>query len=184
MSHDEYWYKEGLASLIPPMVAACPAEFLKHLMQWLDASIFDEHHPNAEHDWSEMWRPAIEEHSQNNSSGLPTILVGLVRDTCELAIKDHKLSLKQILDQIAQHRYLAYGRLTLHLANTFAEEDHALAAAKMLDQSLFDDYCYKHEYAMLVGSRFTILTPEQQQTWLGWVEHGPDLSNFEHRTRA
>ena len=48
---------------------------------------------------------------------------------------------------------------------------------------MFDDFKYKHEYAMLVGRRLDLLTPEKGERWFEWVDAGLDRSDFDRRFR-
>jgi hypothetical protein len=41
-----------------------------------------------------------------------------------------------------------------------------------MDPAFFDDRRFVHEYAMLVKHRFSILSPEDRQTWLEWADTG------------
>ncbi len=49
----------------------------------------------------------------------------------------------------------------------------------MMDRRLFDDYKFKHEYAMLVGRRLDLLLPEERATWFGWIDAGPNLPQLD-----
>lgn len=180
---DEYWYKDGLKKVVPVLAGREPREFLLNLCDWLKISVDAKEHvdPNSGSDYSYMWRPAIEEHEQNQDYDFAGAMVGFVRQGFEQAIRDGQLSLKEVLEILAGYSYLVFRRIRIHLLNEFAEQDAELARQIMMDRDLFDDHEYKHEYAMLVGRRLNMLTAEERETWFGWVDVGPDIESIEER---
>jgi hypothetical protein len=89
------------------------------------------------------------------------------------------MSLEEAVEIVDRYQYLIFKRIRLHLINEFAERNRALARRVLMDRDLFDDYEYKHEYAMLVGRRLSLLIPEERETWFGWVDTGPDMADFD-----
>ncbi len=178
---DEYWYKAGLKKVIPVMAGREPRAFLMKLCEWLKVSVDAKKHvdPASGSDYSYMWRPAIEEHGQNLDYEFAGVMVGFVRQGFEQAIRDESLSLGKALEIIAPYSYVVFRRIKVHLINEFAEQNAALARQIMMNRDLFDDHRYKHEYAMLVGRRLDLLTPEDRATWFGWIDAGPDMSDFD-----
>lgn len=178
--HDAYWYNEGLRKVVPALVPKEPRELLELLCKWLKVAIDAMKHVDTDSgsDDSYRWRPAIEEHEQNRQHDFAATVVGFVRQGFELAIRDGNLSLEEGLGIIARYSYLVFRRIKIHLINEFADENPRLARQIMLDRSLFDDYKYKHEYAMLVGCRLNVLTAEERDTWFGWIDAGPNMSGF------
>ena len=94
------------------------------------------------------------------------------------------MSLEEAIEIVDGYRHLIFKRIRLHLINEFAEGNGALARRVIMDRDLFDDYEYKHEYAMLVGRRLGLLTPEERDTWFGWIDAGPDMSDFDESMQA
>jgi hypothetical protein len=177
---DKYWYMKGLKRLVPLLVAKAPNRFILDLCDWLTASIAAKTHTDRDSgsDYSDVWRPAIEEHEQNRTYDFAGEMVGLVRQAFEQAIGAGHLSFDAALAMIDNRRYLVFKRLRVHLINWYAEKVPELARSVMMDRSLFDDDQFKHEYAMLVGRRFSMLLPDEQQKWFGWIDAGPDMSRF------
>jgi hypothetical protein len=178
---DDYWYKEGLKKVVPALASQEPHEFLVKLCDWLRASVEAKRHvdPNTGSDYSNMWRPAIEEHEQNRDYDFAGVMVGFVRQGFEQAIGDEKMSLEEAIKILDHYPYLIFNRIRLHLINEFAKRNGALARRVIMDRDLFDDHEYKHEYAMLVGRRLGVLTSAERDTWFGWIDAGPDMSDFD-----
>ena len=172
---DQYWYKEGLSEVLPLLVSARPALFLTKLCDWLEISIVATKHPEAPSgsDSSYLWRPAIEEHDQNHEYDFASVMVGFVREGFENAIRSGNFSFDDALRTLEHYPYLVFKRIRLHLVNEFSDQNVILCQQAMMDQDLFNSYQFKHEYAMLVGRRFDLLSATQQQEWFAWVDAGP-----------
>ncbi len=177
---DKYWYKEGLKKAVPVLARAEAKEFLPKLCDWLKASVEAKEHVDQKSgsDYSYMWRPAIEEHEQNKDYYFAGIMVGFVREGFEEAIQNGSLSLEEALQTVEGYPYLIFRRIRLHLIGEFADQNPELARQTILNRELFDDYEYKHEYAMLVGRRLNLLSAQQQDEWFGWIEAGPKDGNY------
>ncbi|MCJ7589120.1 MAG: hypothetical protein MUQ00_14650, partial [Candidatus Aminicenantes bacterium] len=182
---DEYWYKEGLKKVVPVLAGVRARGFLPKLCDWLKASVEAKKHvdPDSGSDYSHIWRPAIEEHEQNRDYDFAGVLVGFVREGFEEAVGSGGLSLEEALQIIERYPYLVFKRIRLHLVTEFADKHPGLARHAMLDRSLFDDYQFKHEYAMLMGRRINLLSSEERDEWFGWINAGPDISDFDERTK-
>lgn len=178
---DRYWYMKGLKRLVPHLAAHAPDRFLPCLCDWLTALITAKDHTDQDAglDYSDIWRPAIEEHEQNRTYDFAGEIVGFVRQAFEEAIRSEHISLDAGLAIINDYRYVVFARLRIHLINHFADRVPELARAAIMNRSFFDKHEFKHEYAIFLGHRFPMLLPEEQRTWLGWVEAGPDMSGFD-----
>jgi hypothetical protein len=171
---DAYWYKEGLRKVSPVLVVSNPQAFLPALCDWLKAAVEAKGRVNDKgRDYSDIWRPAIEEHEQNKDYDFASAVVGCVRDGFERAITSGNLSLDGALQIINDYQYLVFRRIRLHLIGAFAEQNPDLAQRTMLDRGLFEEYGCKHEHATLLGKRFGMLDSAQQATWLKWVQEIP-----------
>jgi hypothetical protein len=126
-----------------------------------------------------MWRPAIEEHEQNPDYDLAGVMAGFVRKGFEEGIRSGGLSLKEALEILKRFPHIIYERIRLHLIGEFADRDAELARQTILDRALLDDPRYKHEYATLVGRRLELLSSQAREEWFGWIDAGPDMSDFD-----
>ena len=182
---DHYWYKEGLKKVVPVLTKAGKELFLGRLCQWLCTAIENRDHlaPTAGADYSWSWRPAIEDHEQNSIYDLASEMVGFVRQAFEQAIDDGLLMLVAglaVVDAVGtESGFLVFERLRIHLINRFADRAPELAVSTMMERQMFDTSEVKHEYAMLMGQRFPMLSTKDRETWLGWIDAGPDLSDFD-----
>jgi hypothetical protein len=177
---DEYWYKDGLKKVTPALVPREPCRVLLKLCDWLKVSVAAKKYvdPDSGSDYSWMWRPAIEEHEQNRDYDFAGLMVGFVREGFEQAIRDVQMPMEKALKILDRYQHLVFKRIRIHLINEFAERNRELAQRTIMEHDLFDDYQYKHEYAMLVGRRLDLLTAEERDTWFDWLDAGPDMSYF------
>ena len=180
-NRDHYWYSEGLEKVVPRLTAVRPTKFLTRFCTWLHSAVENRDHFDRESgsDFSWHWRPAIEEHEQNDRYDLAGEMVGFVRQAFEQAITEGKMTFEAADAIIAKHRYVVFKRLRIHLINYFAERIPELARSVMMDRSLFDNHEFKHEYATLMSRRFLMLLLSERDVWFGWITAGPDMSHFD-----
>ena len=178
---DDYWYIEGLEKVVASLAKVRPQEFLPRLCNWLQAAVEAKKFSNQKtgDDYSHTWRPAVEEHPENRDYEFAGQLVGCVREGFEQAVFSKQMSLTDSLKILDRYSYLIYKRIQIHLVNEFAEDNVDLACQTIMDRTLFDDYRTKHEYAMLVGQRLDLLSPQQREEWFGWIDAGPDMSDID-----
>ncbi len=184
---NRHWYIEGIKKVLPVLTKERPDQFLRTLCTWLGRAIKQEtRYGNSAtgEDRSWYWRPAIEDHEQNRDYDFPCELVGLIRQAFEQAIGDGQTTLVSGLAIAEEQPFSIFKRLRIHLVNHFADQASALAQSMMMDRSMLESDEYKHEYAILVGRRFPRLSQEDRDAWLGWIEAGPDMSEFEEFFKA
>lgn len=182
-SRERYWYEEGMKKIVPVLTEKRPTEFIHSLCRWLGEAIKQERHytgPRNRGESSWYWRPAIEEHEQNRDHDFPCRVVGFVRQAFEQAIGSGEMTLQDGLAIIERQPFSVFKRLHIHLVNHFAEQAPELARSTiMADRATLEDDECRHEYAVLVGERFSMLSQEEQDVWLGWVEAGPDMGWYD-----
>jgi hypothetical protein len=180
-----YWCKEGLPKVIPALAPKKPRPFTNHLCRLLKAAMAADDRLKYEGDDDRFreWRPSIGEHEHNPDNDNAVAMAEFVREGFEHAIRHGQMTLEAARDILGKYPWLIYKRLEMHLINEFAEQGPELARRVMMDRGMFDAHDYKHEYAMLMGRRFPLLTAEEQTAWLGWVDAGPDMSGFDESPR-
>lgn len=179
---ERHFYSGGLKKVVPVLTAKRPRQFIDSLCKWLGTVITREKNytgPGTRENYSWSWRPAIEEHEQNRDYGFPSEMVGCVRQAFEQAIGDGQMTLEEGLAVLDKQTASVFKRLRIHLVNRFAEQTPELARAMMMHWDTYDKAEYKHEYAMLVGQRFPMLSETEQNEWLDWVKAGPNMSWYE-----
>jgi hypothetical protein len=178
---DRHWYSEGLRTITPVFSVLSSKEYLLQLCNWLTNAINAKEFDVQEdgYDISDSWRPAIETHEQNHDWDLASIFVDFLRDGFENAIESKSIEITEALSILDRYNYTIFRRIRLHLINRFAELVPDLAKDTMLDQDNFKSSRTKHEYAMLMGNRYTMLTQSERAQWLEFVSEGPDLTAYD-----
>jgi len=184
---EQHNFFRTLEALTPLMVQVRPEETIRLLCGRLVEAIRAKGEPASGDpifDYSHMWRPAIEEHKQNRAYDLAGRLVTPLRNAAELAVSENYLDLERVLQIVRSFEYLVFKRLAVHLINVFADQEPDRARETMMRRDFFEDYRFKHEYAMLVGNRFGLLEPSEKDQFFAWIDEGPDMSRFEEWSRS
>ena len=172
-----YWWTSGLNDISAALISVRPKKFLQRLCLWLTEFIRESHTFKSEtnDDLSNMWRPAVEEHAQNNLHDLRNAMAGIVRGGFEQAIRDAHVTVEGALELLASQGFLFFKRLRIHLVCTFADRVPELARITMMDRALSEDSKFLHEYVRLIHERLPMLEPAQRDIWYSWIESGPDV---------
>ena len=64
----------------------------------------------------------------------------------------------------------------MHLIRVFPDHVPSEIRESLTDKERFEEEC--HEYALLLQSQFSKLSPKDQKTILSWIEEGPELHAF------
>lgn len=129
-------------------------------------------------DYSFIWRPAIEDHSQNSVGSLKSLLVSAVRDVAESIVESDELTLNRVIKELNVRKWILFKRVSLHLLTEFPVENLKLVSDVLTDKSNFNSPSLKHEYYRLVSKRFPDLSLDRQKIILSWIEEGPDVAAF------
>lgn len=134
-------------------------------------------------DYSWIWRPAIEEHEQNHRDTVRTLLVGAVRDAAEqLAVRASE-SVPELVRLFDARPWMVFHRLALHLLRRYPDHAKALVEERFTNRELFEDPRFRHEYVLFAAEAFPRVSEAARQTFLRWIEDGPDLEGFRTRYR-
>jgi hypothetical protein len=183
---DNWYYEKILKENIPDLVRGCGEKALMLLCELLDSAMQNKRSHNgddASSDYSYIWRPAIEDHSQNQPHGLATMLVSAVRDAAETIVKSSPRKVAEVVSGIERYKGSIYQRIGMHLLRMFPDTERSQIKARLLDREQFNDIGLQHEYVLLLQSQFEKLSSDEQNEILGWIETGPDrVSARAHET--
>ncbi|MEW6724485.1 MAG: hypothetical protein AB1331_06145 [Bacillota bacterium] len=178
----DYWrYEKILKDHYPEVVRAAGLPALELLCDLLDRAIRlsrrrdDDQGPE---DYSVIWRPAIEDHLQNDGHTIKDALVTAVRDAAELVVRSGHGTVEEVVNALERRPWRVFRRIALHGLRVFPDQAEALAAERLTDRALFEDVGLRHEYVLLLRDCFQRLTLEDRATILEWIEVGPDVEKF------
>ena len=172
----DWEYQRVIANLLPVIVDEAGLKAVKLFAGLLGSALSIQRRDDEPADsdgHSTMWRPAIEDHSQNYGQGLRNVLVSATRDAAVRFAKAGDAEMTEVIRYLEGGSVL-HSRIALYVLAT-ASHGTVLASEHIIDSELFDDRRIRHEYATLVRSRFGDLPTGAQQIYLEWVRQGPDL---------
>lgn len=175
---DTWEYDQILKKYVPDLVTAAGMYALTLLCDLLeDAVRLSERHKGDEgpEDQSYIWRPAIEDHSQNLRDGLKGLLVSAVRDAAEDLMETEG---KAVLEIIERRPFKIFQRIGLHLRRKWPEVDPEGTASLVADPNVFDDMHLHHEVFHLLREQFNSLLPKAQQAYLALVARRVDAEKW------
>ena len=184
--YDTYEYKTILESNVPGFVLATGIRGLAMLCDQLETALLVEgsHLGGPPADASYIWRPSIADHEQNHDWDPHDFLVTAIRDSSDLLVSEGNAPLAQVTDLLAARNWHVFFRIAMYLASKWIEMDPQPAIELMLQHDLFDSYEVSHEYDVMLPIAFVRSSALEQQTWLRWVEEGPDLIGYAQRVEA
>lgn len=181
---DDHEYEQILKEDYPALLPAYGEKAVNLLADLLtDAIALRKPKRIESEDYSTIWQPAIENHSENYRHGVKSILVGAVRDIAERYIKDDCRRLQGIVENLQKRKYVIFQRIALYLIRVFAKCSPELVASTLLNKTIFDHYSLHHEYFLLAKEQFVKLTKKDQATFLHWIETGADIENYKKQCR-
>ncbi len=174
---DDYEYGEFL----PPLAAKCGAVFgvdaVLALADELSRALAVEYGPPGAdarlRDFSFIWRPAIEDHSQNEDFESKSKLVLALRDAVVAAVEAGALSLESAVAELRGRNWPVFRRLALHVLDRFGDRNPSLVASALTDEELFRETDVHHEFYRLASRRFSEIPPDSQGRYLELVERVP-----------
>ncbi|MCJ7615566.1 MAG: hypothetical protein MUO43_03410, partial [Desulfobacterales bacterium] len=143
------------------------AEVIRSFQQWKEDEVGE--------DLSYIWRPAIEDHNQNQNHGLKDLLVSIVRDTAEALMQTNG---GMILEIIENQPFKVFKRIGFHLRRNWPEIDSEGTANLMVDENIFNDNHFHHELYLLLSEQFNNLPRKNQETYLSLVAQGVDTKRW------
>lgn len=179
----DWHYKEILETHVPPVAERGEGAVLNLLGGLLATAVRgsqpDGGRRGARGDYSAIWRPAIEEHEQNESHHDPrSLLVDAVRDSALRMVAKAPEGLCQVVEDLERRELDIFDRIALHVLRVRGELAPALVAERLTDKCLYESSEHRHEYTLLLRDWFSRLADEGRSQILGWIADGPDVVRF------
>ena len=127
-------------------------------------------------EFSHIWRPVIGYSKLNHRDGIKGTLMAIVRDA---AIQLSNRGINELKDVVyeLELRTALHKRIALH---TLAMSEHGilLVEERITNKYLFEDPCFKYEYATLLRQYFGGISSNAQECVLKWISTGPDIEAY------
>lgn len=186
---DDYWYRHVLEDEFAAIVAIAPTSALSVLADALAAGLSIEHvsddepMPGRREDFSWIWRPAIEDHPQNQDFDILATLTAAVRDAAVHAV-DSGAPVTEVVERLRAYGFVVYERLALHILAQRGAGDVAMVAEALTSRGLHESRSTWHEFAGLAQSWFHQLSPEDQRAYLQLIRESLDAADVDERAKG
>lgn len=160
-----YYMKELLDSGISEIVKHKPFEVAEILANALNDSIKIEYsYLKGNSDHSFIWRPAIEDHSQNYEHyEINEILVVTLRNILEKYIAENSEKGFEVIENFLNHKYSIFRRLAIHLLRVYYNEYMDYIKGFIKNVKLFNNMEIYHEFYLLLRDIYKVLDTEERK---------------------
>jgi hypothetical protein len=165
---DTWYYERILINNIPDLIEATGQKGLILLCDLLEEAIqiSRQQEDKRPEDNSFVWRPAIEDHDQNNFPNIKSLLTMSIRDAAETLMETEG---KETLDLLSSRHFKVFHRISLYLRQKWPETDPEGTANIITNLEFFDDIALHHEFYYLLKKQFGNLSKKNQKEYLDIV---------------
>ena len=184
---ERWFYKETLDRVGPVLIQAVASRWLETSADLLAGAVRDSlgaDDQKGPEDGSFQWRPAIEDHGQNEpqDSVIDGLVVAVREASLSLVAKDPSV-ISAIVALLEARGFKVFQRLALHVLRSHPDADFSLIVERLTRRDYFLDVTLHHEYFNLARECFPRLPRESQAVILGWIDDGPDVERVKARLR-
>ncbi len=173
-SHFRNWYYNRIVDKAVPALVNCSGlEAVRLVCKLLDDAIrySRKREEEGEEDYLYIRHPAIE-HGKDHDD-IPSVLLCAARDAAEQLVAAEPAQFPSVIALFAEHKWVTFRRLKLHLARVFLNEGLTVAERVFEDPGVLGRGSLRHEAVLLLKAAFLRLAPESQQRILSWIDAGP-----------
>ena len=173
-------YKELLNNEIPKLMEEAPKEVIEAMEANL-RSILEREYKGKKSDFSEIWRPSIEDSDQNwRHEDLKDMFVQTLRDSMEILYKNLPNDALDIVGRWINDKFSIFQRLAIHCIR-LSNGNINLAKEIIMDRNrIFSGKPGYHEFLLLLRDKFMEIDEEDKIKFLKLVEKGPLEDKYEH----
>ena len=176
-TYDPWNYARILRQALPVLLTSAGLRVLVLLADRLGECLSsDETDIAIAYRYSSSWRPMIEtigEERMEEMGGIGHLLISLVRQAAELAIRQGLAPIQEVLPPLQAHPSFVFSRLVLYLLSLFPVQAPEAVARALTNRQLFANADVRREYVLLLQAAFGHLAPTDQEVILRWIEDGP-----------
>jgi hypothetical protein len=169
----DWYYNRIVDKAVPELVKCSGIGAVRLVCKLLDDAIrySRKREEDEEEDYLYIRHPAIE-HGKNPDD-IPSLLLCASRDAAEQLVAAEPAQFQSVITLFAEHKWVSFRRLELHLARVFLDEGLALAERAFQDPGVIRGGSLRHEAVLLLKAAFRRLAPETQERVLAWIDAGP-----------
>jgi len=178
---DDWHYEKILNENYPGFVDQTGMEAVKVLVDLIQdyVNLSDEGRKSgSKDDYSYIWRPAIEDNSQNHKFGVRDLLVTGLRDACEQFLRSHPDQILVMVKELESKKLSIFKRLSLHLLRLFPKGAEKIAQELLNKEEFQGESRVTHEYFLLAEAHGSLLNKEQKEQVWSWIMNGADVESY------
>ena len=166
--------KDAVEDLLPVLHEPTQLEFLRALLDLFDLflkrQLEDTPDMLAGHVLL-MWRPAIEDHPQNDPNSMASWVIEAIRDAAQFMIPSHGQTVLSVLEE---HGSDTLGRIAIFLRQLHLELDPEGTAALMSNPDALRNITMRHELFQLLEHSFGTTAESTQKAYFEFVTNLAD----------
>jgi hypothetical protein len=125
-------------------------------------------------DYSYIWRKSIRNHKSSvGRNSLKYNLVTAITKGSENIIGDDPTQVPALTKIFKKYNFDIFSRITLHILTLSPKEYSELISEYLSGLDLINNYTCRHEFFLLLETRFSYLPEEKQKLILSLIENGP-----------
>lgn len=181
---DNYSFARVVEALRPPMVTALSAGAVTFFADLLESGLNIETE-GADEDHSYIWRPAIEDHEQNElqEREIPSTLVTVLRETARDVVSANRANADSVLENLLGRNRSIFLRLAYFVARDQGYVGPALSRM-LVDRAALQSTALQRDYALLLAASYGSLEPSHKKQILEWIRSSPPARDEEPERAA
>lgn len=165
---EEYWLNELIEKNKSEICNLLPFEAAKVFVNQIFLII-----SHDRKQFNNVWIAAIEDHSQNSfPDRYQNILVRATRDFILHAVNEDAENIKEFIIELLEKEHSIFKRIAIYIIST-NWDNYSILFWEYFGEEIFDDISIKHEIYELFNNNFELLTEEQKDRVIDWIENCP-----------
>lgn len=181
---DAWSYGNVCDETFPSVLAAVGIPAIRVAADLLEAAVEIESRADKPVDHSDIWRPAVESHSQNTGGDVRDNLVSVIRDLAVEWVDDDEERFVAVVADLAGRGWTIFHRISLYLLASKIDVAPQLAIAASLKPNHFYDQAQFHEYMGLAATALPRMNADQRERWFVLLDDGPRWPSADPAERA
>jgi len=183
-NHDLWEIEQVVDDLIPHFVKKYPLKTVTLLCATLDSCLMGNEQAEHDHEYSHIWRPAIEEHEQNlQRDDINGIIITAIRDCLTYIGKENPTILQQVITVLDGYSASIFRRLQIFTMKQYPDLLEERINSTVINVQLLESPENWHEIYHLLEERFPHLPPEVREMFYGIVQKGMDQKRVLEKCR-
>lgn len=169
----DHWYAESINTQGKKFIECAPEKALSVFSDILNQYLYTQHEEGPPSDYSHVWRPAIEDHLQNEPENFEDALVKAVRTASESVVKIGTKEAIQVAKDLEARKWNLFRRISIYLLGYNFDNMIDYISDNYVSVEMLEDYAIRHEYIFLLRSCFAQLPKKTKEIYYNWIETGP-----------